>query len=65
MTDEQMCEHFEKRPNDPLVIRGGDYIYGGWLVSTFRKRHKGVWRCVVEDMNGRLFIHNASQLSTE
>ena len=49
---------------DPLVnvtIQGGDYRYEGWIVSTFSKR-SGETRIVVEDSNGRLFIHNPRQV---
>jgi len=42
-------------------VKANDYSYTGWLVSVFQKRSKAV-RCVVEDRNGRLFIHNPDQL---
>lgn len=47
----------------PLSVRvfGSDYCYDGFIVSIFRKK-QGAWRCVVEDSNGRLFIHNAKQV---
>jgi len=48
----------------PVHVKANDYEYDGWLVSAFAKR-RGGWRCVVEDINGRLFIHNAAQLSEE
>lgn len=45
-----------------LQVTANDYTYEGRLVSTFEKR-SGQIRCVIEDDNGRLFIHNAKQLS--
>jgi hypothetical protein len=42
-------------------VTGSDYQYDGWLASVFTKR-SGTVRYVVEDANGRLFIHNAKQL---
>ena len=39
----------------------GDYVYGGTVVSTFRKL-SGVLRYVVEDHRGLLFIFNERQL---
>lgn len=46
----------------PLVyVYGSDYTYIGRVVSVFYKQ-SGALRCVVEDDNGRLFIHNAQQL---
>lgn len=49
----------------PIVtVKGGDYEYAGTLVSHFHKLRGGI-RYVVEDANGRLFIHNAKQLGKE
>lgn len=45
----------------PVVVTAADYLYTGWLVSVFVKR-SGAVRAVVEDVNGRLFVHNAKQL---
>jgi hypothetical protein len=45
----------------PVTVTGNDYHYSGYLVSVFRKR-RGDVRYIVEDDNGRLFIHNAKQL---
>jgi hypothetical protein len=54
----KMCEH----PSAMRVcVVANDYSYDGWLTSVFRKR-SGAWRCIVEDYNGRLFIHNAGQI---
>lgn len=52
--------------SDPPFVRvqAGDYTYTGWLVSVFRKR-SGAVRVNVEDANGRLFVHNAAQISHE
>lgn len=47
----------------PVHVQAGDYDYDGWLVAIFIKRKSGKLRCNVEDDCGRLFIHNASQLS--
>ena len=48
---------------DPTPVRvvANDYAYDRWIVSAFAKRG-GANRCVVEDANGRLFIHNSKQL---
>lgn len=68
MTDEEILK-IQRRINDgsePEYVRvaAGDYTYTGWLVSSFTKR-SGKVRVVVEDVNGRLFIHNPAQLSRE
>lgn len=42
-------------------VQGGDYTYFGWVVCVFTKR-SGASRCVVEDANGRLFIHRMEQV---
>lgn len=46
-----------------VTVSGGDYSYHGWIVAIFKK-NSGQVRCVVEDANGRLFIHNAKQVGT-
>ena len=46
-----------------VVVKATDYSYEGWVVTVFPKRRRHQIRCVVEDDNGRLFIHNASQLT--
>jgi hypothetical protein len=46
----------------PVRVQGGDYAYDGWLVGLARKR-SGVMRGIVEDANGRLFIHNRDQIT--
>ena len=48
-------------PWQEIHVTGGDYSYDGWLVAAFTKTKGGV-RYVVEDVNGRLFIHNAKQI---
>ena len=58
--DEMLREH--SVPFAPVTVKASDYSYDGWLVSVFPKRSHQL-RCVVEDANGRLFIHNASQLT--
>jgi hypothetical protein len=64
MTDDEAANYFAHHNDEPVKVTGGDYVYHGWLVAFFQKRkRKGGWRCVVEDGNGRLFIHNPSQLS--
>lgn len=57
MTDKEMMACITER----VKVVANDYTYNGWLRIVFQKR-KGLWRCVVEDANGRLFIHNSSQL---
>lgn len=50
-------------PSTPLVeVHGNDYSYKGVVVSVFDKI-SGAIRVVVEDDNGRLFIHNPQQIS--
>lgn len=44
-----------------VKVKGGDYTYEGWIVAMFNKR-SGAVRYVVEDANGRLFIHNGEQI---
>ena len=44
-----------------VKIQANDYSYEGWVVATFTKRG-GATRIVVEDDNGRLFIHNLTQV---
>ena len=63
MTDREAAEHFANTPDEPVTVTGGDYVYGGYLVAVFSKRKGGV-RVVVEDGNGRLFIHNPGQLAS-
>jgi hypothetical protein len=43
-------------------VTANDYSYDGWIVARFPKRKSGQIRYVVEDENGRLFIHNEQQL---
>jgi hypothetical protein len=58
MTDDELRA---MAPGQPVTVTGGDYSYAGWLNVVFEKR-SGAVRCVVEDENGRLFVHNAKQL---
>lgn len=57
MTNNQMIEAQGKS----VRVVANDYSYEGKIVSVFQKRSEA-WRCVVEDDNGRLFIHNAMQV---
>ncbi len=59
-------EHYKPMFEPParVTVTGGDYTYEGDIVSTFIKKRGGV-RYVVEDDNGRLFIHNAKQVGLE
>lgn len=45
-----------------VQIKGKDYTYDGWVVAAFNKR-SGVVRYVIEDANGRCFIHNVAQIA--
>jgi hypothetical protein len=63
MTDDEMLALDAEPQWQNVRVRGSDYEYDGWLVTVFPKRRKTQLRCVVEDSNGRLFIHNASQLT--
>ena len=60
MTVEEMIVAASK--DQRVKVTGGDYTYEGNVVASFTKL-KGAARCVVEDDNGRLFIHNADNLS--
>lgn len=48
-----------------VTVNGGDYTYKGWLVSAFVKRGSMVWRVVVQDEHGRLFIHRPQQIRVD
>lgn len=48
---------------DRVRVKANDYSYDGWLMAIFLKR-SGATRLVVEDDNGRLFIHNLEQIAT-
>jgi hypothetical protein len=54
----------EVTPPMRVTVTGNDYIYQGWLAGLVIKRN-GAIRYVVEDDNGRLFIHNAKQLGKQ
>lgn len=54
-----MSEDVSKFPR--VTVVANDYTYEGWLTVVFRKMRGNV-RCVVEDENGRLFIHNPTQI---
>jgi len=45
-----------------VFVKASDYQYFGWIVCAGKKR-SGKVRVVVEDDNGRWFIHNPSQLT--
>lgn len=62
MTDEEMSRLWNGRHEPPVHVK--DYAYDGWMVACFTECN-GQWRCVVEDRDGRLSIHNASQLTAE
>lgn len=62
MTDEELLKIAAAPQWQRVIVKASDYSYEGWLVSVFNKRRHQV-RCVVEDDNGRLFIHNAAQLT--
>lgn len=55
---------FMEPSEERITVQGGDYTYQGYLVSSFFKRRGGA-RHVVEDDNGRLFIHNDKQMGWE
>lgn len=67
MTDEELFELDAEPQWQRVLVTASDYSYEGWLVSVFQKRRGSqsakVIRCVVEDENGRLFIHGAEQLT--
>jgi hypothetical protein len=45
-------------------VQGSDYAYAGELVGMAIKK-SGAIRYIVEDHNGRLFVHNGKQLGLE
>jgi len=47
-----------------VKVFGEDYEYVGALTAVFTKRRGGGVRVVVEDDNGRLFIHKPENLRT-
>lgn len=49
---------YEFQIGDIVETDGGDFIFKGMIVATFRKRH-GAVRYVVEDDRGILRIHSA------
>ena len=51
----------EITPPCRLTVIATDYSYEGWLVGVVIKRSCAI-RCVVENDNGRLFIHNEKQI---
>lgn len=63
MTDEDIFAIEAEPQFRRVLVKASDYHYEGWLVTVFNKRSKSQVRCVVEDDNGRLFIHNAGQLT--
>lgn len=62
MTDEELLKADATPQWCRVLVKASDYSYEGWLVAVFNKRRHQL-RCVVEDDNGRLFIHNAGQLT--
>lgn len=62
MTDAELSKLWNGNHEPPVRVTANDYAYDGWLVSLFQKR-SGQWRGIVEDADGRLFIHNAGQLA--
>lgn len=67
MTDAELIAIGESSPHAVTLrmvrVVASDYSYLGRVASVFQKS-SGKWRCVVEDIEGRLFIHNAGQLET-
>jgi hypothetical protein len=61
MTSDQVISTDLTNPPQVRVL-ANDYSYTGWLVGIVYKR-RGEYRAVVEDSNGRLFIHNPLQLT--
>jgi len=67
MTRTEAFEHMGSP--EQITVKGGDYSYRGWLLSVFPKHAHNPsdmvneqWRVVVQDDNGRLFIHRLDQL---
>jgi hypothetical protein len=62
LTEDGLLDLFHSTETPPPVtVMGNDYSYEGWVVMVGYKRD-GAFRCVVEDINKRLFIHNAGQV---
>jgi hypothetical protein len=49
-------------PPPRVRVKANDYSYDGWLVGGAIKRSHAL-RALVEDEHGRLFVHNAGQLT--
>lgn len=62
MNDDGSHQDAKYTTGDFVQKIGGDYSFGGEVVSVFTKK-SGVIRYVVEDERGLLFIFNESQLS--
>lgn len=62
MTDEELQQLLIENNGCAVKVTANDYSYDGFLVFGGRKLSLKV-RAVVEDVEGRLFIHNASQLT--
>jgi hypothetical protein len=45
----------------PVTVMTVDYAYDGWVIGAVEKR-SGVFRVVIEDASGRLFIHSPQQV---
>lgn len=64
MTNSDLIDLFEANIGEAppaVTVIASDYRYDGWVIMLGNKR-SGKLRCVVEDANGRCFIHNALQL---
>ncbi len=65
MTDDELLA-IDPARQPAVTVTANDYSYDGWLVAVFAKHRNFPQqiRCVVEDDNGRCFIHNARQVTT-
>lgn len=65
MTSDELLVIWATRPSSHkprVLVTARDYAYEGRLVSVFDKV-RGAIRAAVEDDYGRLFFHNAEQLT--
>jgi hypothetical protein len=55
------ASYLQTTPPIRVTVIANDYSYEGWLAGIAIKR-SGAVHYIVEDDNGRLFIHNAAQI---
>lgn len=64
MTDHEVLDLMIDHRHPPVRARGIGFEYDGWVIATAIKRSGGL-RVIVEDGDGRIFIHNANELDAK